>query len=199
MKKSRFIAKAIKTPYWTPKINYVNIILKVLRGKIRNGDIIAISEKALSTALGNLIDEQNVKPSLLAKFIAYFWMRIVWGYFLGVLCRLKSETLIRLRNYPLSAGAKHKQVALTYVGFLQALMWGSEGGIDGSNLPYSIVSLPLKNPIEIASEIRNVVRKVFGLDISVMIVDTDRTFNFRNFYFTYRSIFYKIAIFGKTI
>jgi F420-0:gamma-glutamyl ligase-like protein len=83
-------------------------------------------------------------------------------------------------------GSRHKQVALQYAGLLQALMFGSEGGIDGSNLPYTYVSLPLKNPDTIAEMIQIKIHEILGKKVSVMIVDTDKTSSFRNFHFTHR-------------
>ncbi len=65
-------------------------------------------------------------------------------------------------------------------------MFGSEGAIDGSNLPYSYVSLPLKNPGEIAETIRKEILSRLGKRVSVMIVDTDKTYSLRNFHFTPR-------------
>ena len=65
-------------------------------------------------------------------------------------------------------------------------MWGSEGGIDGSNLPYSYVSLPLKNPYELAEEIHQQIWLKLNKKVFVIIVDTDKTYSFRNFHFTPR-------------
>jgi F420-0:gamma-glutamyl ligase-like protein len=133
-----------------------------------------------------MIDESSVRPGLNARVIARFWMRIVWGYPLGVLCGFGQRLLRRLRQYPLESGSRHKQVALQYAGFLQALMFGSEGGIDGSNLPYSFVSLPLNNAGEVAREIREQILVRLQRNVCVVIADTDKTYKFRNFYFTPR-------------
>jgi F420-0:gamma-glutamyl ligase-like protein len=65
-------------------------------------------------------------------------------------------------------------------------MFGSEGGIDGSNLPYAFVSLSLKNVDAIAETIRNKIQTLLRKRVSVMIVDTDKTYSFRNFHFTPR-------------
>jgi F420-0:gamma-glutamyl ligase-like protein len=113
-------------------------------------------------------------------------MRIVWGYFLGVLCHFGQKLLHRLREYPLEAGSRHKKVALQYAGFLQALMFGSEGGIDGSNLPFSYVSLPLNNAYALAEEIRQRIWVDLRKKVTVIIVDTDKTYSFRTFHFTPR-------------
>jgi F420-0:gamma-glutamyl ligase-like protein len=65
-------------------------------------------------------------------------------------------------------------------------MFGSEGGIDGSNLPYSYVSLPLKNAEKLVREIRNQIRLKLRKDVCVIIADTDKTYKFRNFFFAAR-------------
>lgn len=183
---TKYYALAVATGYWKPSDNYTDKIIDALENKIENGDFIVISEKAISTATGNIIDESTIKTSLNAKVIARFWMRIAWGYPLGILCRFGQRLLHRLREYPLESGSRHKQVALQHAGLMQALMFGSEGGIDGSNLPYSYVSLPLGNAAEIAQEIQNQIRLKLRKDVCVIIADTDKTYKFRNFFFTPR-------------
>ena len=179
-------AFAIITKYWKPGENYLEEIIKGIDGKIANGDFVVISEKAVSTALNNIVDESHVKPSLSAKLIAKYWMRIVWGCFLGPLCHFQKRLLQHLREYPLEMGSRHKQVALQYAGLLQALMFGSESGIDGSNLAYSYVSLPLKNADELAQKIRKQIWSTLRKKVFVIIADTDKTYSFRNFHFTPR-------------
>ena len=184
--KLRCSVKAVQTKYWMPGSNYLKIIASALRDKINDGDIVLVSEKALAVAKGLIVDEGHVKPGILAKILARFWMRIIWGFFLGRICRLKEENIRRLRNYPVKEGSAHKQVALLYANFLQALLWGSEGGIDGSNLPFAYVSLPLPDPQAVAEEIRLYLMSELGKKVTVMIVDTDKTYSFRNFHFTHR-------------
>jgi F420-0:gamma-glutamyl ligase-like protein len=176
----------IETGYWRPNTNYVKIIADSVKHRIRDGDFVTISEKALATASGNILDETNFHTSLLASLIARYWMRYVWGYFLSVICHLKEKTVQCLRRYPVIEGSVHKQVALTFADLGQALMHGSEGGIDGSNLPYSFVSLPLENAQQIAKLIHENLKTKFGKNVNIMIVDTDKTYSFKNFHFTPR-------------
>lgn len=183
---TKYYALPVATKYWKPGGKYLNIILMAIEKRIANGDFVVISEKALSTALGNIIDESVVRPGFSAKLISHLWMRIAWGYFLGVLCHFGQRLTRRLREYPVEAGSRHKQVALEQAGLLQALMWGSEGGIDGSNLPFSYVSLPLDSACELAREIRKQIWSGLKKSVYVVIVDTDKTYSFRNFYFTPR-------------
>jgi F420-0:gamma-glutamyl ligase-like protein len=175
---------AIITKYWKPGENYIEEIIRAIEGKTLDEDFVVVSEKAISTASSYIVNEDTVEPSLSAKLIAKCWMRISWGYFLGSLCHFRKRLLLHLREYPLEMGSRHKQVVLRHAGFLQALMFGSEGGIDGSNLAYSYVSLPLKNANRIAQEIRKETWLKLKRRVFVMITDTDKTYSFRNFHFT---------------
>ena len=183
---ARYLALAVTTKYWNPGTEATAAIVDAVKGRVRNGDFVVVSEKALSTAHGNVVDEKAFKPTLTAKLLARVWMPIVWGYFLGVKCHFGRRLLRRVRHYPAEAGSRHKQVALQYAGFSQALMFGSEGGIDGSNLPYSLVSLPLSNSHAAAVEIRRQIHQTLGKAVTVVIVDTDKTYSFANFHFSPR-------------
>jgi len=182
----KYKVRVVTTKYWRPGEDYLEEIIRHVKGKIADGDFVVVSEKAISTASNNIVDESLVEPSSSARLIAKFWMRIVWGYFLGLSCRLRCRLIRHLRNYPLDSGSRHKQVTLQYAGILQTLMFGSEGGIDGSNLPYSYVSLPLNNAEEIARIIRSQIWSNLHKKVSVIIVDTDKTYSFMNFHFTPR-------------
>ncbi len=109
---TKYQALPLATNYWTPGTDYLNEIGQAVKGKVRVGDFVVISEKALSTAVGNMIDESTYKTSGTARFLATAWMHIVWGYGLGFLCRFGLRLINRLRQYPVEAGSRHKQVAL---------------------------------------------------------------------------------------
>jgi F420-0:gamma-glutamyl ligase-like protein len=64
----------------------------------------------------------------------------------------------------------------------------SEGGIDASNLPYSYVSLPLGDATEVASRIRKTIHGRTGRQVTVMIVDGDTTFSWRNLHIAPRRV-----------
>jgi F420-0:gamma-glutamyl ligase-like protein len=183
---AKYKAYAITTKYWLPGEDYIKQIIKSVEGKVSDGDFVVVSEKAIATAMGNIVDESKVKPSLNAKIIARIWMPLVWGYLLGPVCHLRRKLIQQLRSYPRDAGSRHKQVALQHAGLLQALMFGSEGGIDGTNLPYAYVCLPLENAQATAKEIRIKIFEALGKKVCVIIADTDKTYSFRNFHFTPR-------------
>ncbi|RLE49752.1 MAG: hypothetical protein DRJ33_07950, partial [Candidatus Methanomethylicota archaeon] len=150
------------------------------------GDVVFISEKAISTALGRLVDERCVKAPWAMKLFIKIWVKGVWAYFLSKICHLRKETVEKLRAYPVELGARHKVVALRYSGVLACLKHFSEGGIDASNLPYSYVALPLDNP-SIAENIRRALRA----DITVAIIDGDSTFKLGNMFLSTRKSYVK--------
>lgn len=183
---AKYRALAVATKFWKLGDNYLDKIIAAVDKNLEDGDFMIVSEKALSTTMGRIADESSVSPSLTAMLLSRLWMRIIWGYFLGTLCHFGQRLLQRLRQYPLEPGSRHKQVALQNAGLFQTLMFGSEGGIDGSNLPYSYVSLPLTNASLVAEKIRRQILRDLRKRVCVIIVDTDKTYTFRNFHFTPR-------------
>jgi F420-0:gamma-glutamyl ligase-like protein len=97
---ARYKAYAITTKYWRPGEDYIKQIIKSVEGKVSDGDFVVVSEKAIATAMGNIVDESKVKPSLNAKIIARIWMPLVWGYLLGPVCHLRRKLIQQLRSYP---------------------------------------------------------------------------------------------------
>jgi F420-0:gamma-glutamyl ligase-like protein len=183
---TRYSALAVATSYWKPKDDYLASIVAALGGKLRDGDFVVVSEKALAIASGQIVDESAIVPSGSARFLAGFWMRKIWGYPLGLLCGFGPRLRARLQGYPSVSGARHKQLVLERGGLLQALLFGSEGGVDGSNLAFSFVSLPLANADVLAEKIRDMIGRRLGRNVCVVIADTDKTYRFHNFYFTPR-------------
>jgi F420-0:gamma-glutamyl ligase-like protein len=183
----KITAIKVKTRYWIPGTDHIHEIVEAVKEILQDGDIVTISEKAISTAMGNLIDESQIKPGRLAKLLTSLWMRRLWGGPLGKLAKLREHTKKRLENYPNNEGAAHKQVALENVGLLQAMRHYSEGGIDASNLPYSYVCLPLADPKRIADSIHCALEGM-GKHLSTIIVDGDTTYSKRNLHIAPRRV-----------
>jgi F420-0:gamma-glutamyl ligase-like protein len=182
----RYSVRLVRTKYWRVGDDYLKIILDSTISKINSGDILVISEKAISVALGRIVDEEKMEPGFTAWFLTEFWMRIVWGFFLGFVCRMNRRNIERLRNYPKLEGSRHKQLALNQVGFAQALRHGSEGGIDVTNVPRAYACLPLRSPQTIANRISKFFEAQTKKNISVVIVDSDKTYSFHGFHITPR-------------
>jgi len=173
--------------YWRPGFNHLEEVLNAIQGKAQNGDILLISEKPLATALGRLVDEAEINPSSLARLLAWF-TRHGWGGPLGVALGFKPGTLRNLRSYPPQYCAAHKQLSLSTAGLLQSLRHYSEGGIDASNLPGALVALPLENPSQVAREIRGFIQRKLGASLTVVIVDGDATYSWRNLHLAPRPV-----------
>lgn len=186
MDRMKYSVRLVRTKYWRPGDDYLRIILHSTISKINSGDILVISEKAISVALGKIVDEEKIEPGFTAWFLTKFWMKVVWGFFLGFLCRMNRRNIERLRNYPKVEGARHKQLALNHVGFPQALRHGSEGGIDVTNVPRAYACLPLGSPRTIAERISEFFQALTKKNITVMIVDSDKTYSFHSFHITPR-------------
>jgi F420-0:gamma-glutamyl ligase-like protein len=182
----KIVTRAVRTRYWKPGDDYHKIVLDAISGEIRDGDVVAVSEKALAVAQGRIVDESKSRPGFLARSLTDFWTRLLWGFVLGSLCHMNPGNIAHLRNYPLSEGARHKQVCLEHVGLLQALRPFSEGGIDTTNLPYSLASLPLESPNLLAGEIRRIIGDELKKDVVVTIVDSDKTYSYRGIHLASR-------------
>jgi len=171
------IAKPIKTKYWRPGDDFLKITVDSIANYCEDGDTIVISEKAISAAMGRVVDESCAKPSILARALARIWMRLMWGYILGPLCHLSNKTLWRLKRYPIPEGEIHKEITLRHAGFSQSLLPYSEGGIDVTNLPFAFAALPLSDSEEVAAMLFKVIRDTCGKEATVMITDTDKTYS----------------------
>ncbi len=181
-----YLALAVPTAYWMPGEDFAEIIIEAVEDLVKDGDLVILSEKAISIATGNIVDEGTIEPGWLAYLIGGIWMTWVWGYLLGWLCHLKPKTIERLRKYPQPEGPRHKELTLNRAGLLQSLRHGSEGGIDGSNVAFSFVALPLEDPNRIAESLRRKISGRLGRKVGISIVDTDMTYSLGPIHFTPR-------------
>lgn len=174
-----FVAIPLESKIWRPKTNFKRNIAELVKKVALDGDYIVVSEKALSSALGFLYDESSIKSDLYSKLITYLTTNLLWGEALSRVCKLSPETSIFLRRYPLTEGARHKKLALRIGGVLQALKPTSECGIDATNVPGHLVSLPLEKPFEIANDIRKHLARELGINVRVVISDSDKCYQFK--------------------
>lgn len=73
---------------------------------------------------------------------------------------------------------------LRYYGLKHALKPASEAGIDLSNVPGTHVSLLPENPVGAAKSIAEGILSKFGVDVTVVVIDTDATYRILGRYFT---------------
>jgi F420-0:gamma-glutamyl ligase-like protein len=174
-----YVAIPLKSEIWRPKTDFKDKIVEMVKDVVADGDYVVVSEKALSAALGRLYDESSIESDLFSRFMTYLTTRILWGSLLGPVCKLSPETLCLLKRYPLTDGARHKKLALRLGGPLQALKPTSEAGIDTTNVPGYLVSLPLEKPFEVAREIRKHIAERLKVNVRVVIADSDKCYRLK--------------------
>ncbi|XRO75367.1 coenzyme F420-0:L-glutamate ligase [Methanocaldococcus sp. 28A] len=179
-------AYPIRTKYIKKGENFIPIVIEALKNsgiKLEDGDFVVLSEKMVSTAEGNFVDESKFKSGVLAYF-CYYWSKYLWGYVLGKLFKIKEDKIKNLRNMPKEETLRHKQTIIETVGLRYALKPYAEGGIDLTNVPGTYACPLPKNPKKWAEILYKEIKKELGVDIVVMVADTDATYKVLNFYVT---------------
>lgn len=172
----------IKTEYIQPGEGYDKLV-KNIASSCHDNDYVIISETPISTAEGNLLDENEYKPGFLAYLLTELWSKYLWGYILCPLLGYKQRTIKNLRRMP-SEARNHKQLILEEYGLKYALQPTAEAGVDLSNVPGQYVSPLPVNPSASARTIKNEVKQIAGKDVHIIIIDTDATYTFHDKKFT---------------
>jgi F420-0:gamma-glutamyl ligase-like protein len=174
-----YVAIPLKSEVWRPKTDFKNKIVEMIKDVVADDDYVVVSEKALSVALERLYDESLIESDPFSKIMTYLTTRVLWGALLGRVCKLSPETVCLLRSYPLTDGARHKKLALRLGGPFQAFKPTSEAGIDTTNVPGYLVSLPLEKPFEVAREIQKHVAEKLKISVRVVIADSDKCYRLK--------------------
>lgn len=172
----------VATDYIKPGEPYDSIIHQASK-YLEDGDFLVISETPIAISQGRVVDEEKFKPSITAVLIADVWSRYIWGYVLGPLFGIKSRTVENLRRLP-KAARNHKQLILDYYGFKHALKPASEAGVDLSNVPGTSVCLLPEDPQDVVADISAKISSQYKKDVTVMIIDTDATYQLGGTKFT---------------
>ncbi|MEM4867266.1 MAG: coenzyme F420-0:L-glutamate ligase [Ignisphaera sp.] len=178
--KYRIILRILRRPfkYWYPGANFINEIIDRYGNHIENGDILVISEKALSIALGNIYDEEIIHVDIITKLFTFMTVKILWTKLLRSL--LKSQDILSiLDNTSIKVLGAHKKLALRYGGLKHFLKPVSEAGIDTTNLPYSYVSLPLLNIDHVLNKIQIEIYRNLKKYVNILVIDTDKTYRMK--------------------
>ena len=121
-----------------------------------DGDVIVVTQKAVSKAEGRLVDLNDVAPSPLAVELATNWEKD--PRHVEVVLR-ESKRIVRMDRGVIICETRH--------GFVCA-----NAGVDASNAPDGrLVLLPL-DPDASARRIRDGLRRLAGADVAVIVSDT---------------------------
>lgn len=179
---NRYEIIPIVTDYIKPGESY-NTIINQASKHLEDDDFLVISETPIAISQGRLVDEDKFKPSISAILITEVWSKYLWGYLLGPILRIKRRTIENLRKLPKEARS-HKQLILEYYGLKHALKPASEAGVDLSNVPGTSVCLLPEDPQDVVEDISIKILSHYKKDVTVMIVDTDATYQLGRTKFT---------------
>lgn len=172
----------IHTNYIKPNQSY-DIIIDALEDRVEDYDFLVISETPIAISQGRIVDESRFKPSWAAYLLADWWSKYLWGYILGPIFGVKKRTIQNLKKLPPEARC-HKELILKCYGWKHALKPASEAGVDLSNAPGTYVSLLPEKPEKVVDDISSKIYSRTGKKVTVMIVDTDATYNLAGISFT---------------
>ncbi len=181
-KEIEYTAIPVKTNYIKPNEPY-DIIIERAADLLKDGDFLVISETPISVSQGRLVDESLFQPTIPSFLLADIWSKYIWGYLFGPIFGIKSRTIHNLRRLPPEARA-HKKVILEYYGWKHALKPASEAGVDLSNVPGTMVSLLPEDPQGVSCDIAERIRRDLKIDVTVMIIDTDASYQIMGKTFT---------------
>ncbi|ABO36041.1 protein of unknown function DUF129 [Methanococcus maripaludis C5] len=187
--KMEITATPIRTRYIDRNEDFVSESINSLKKEIKqgfeikNGDFLVVSEKFIATSENNFVDESLADPKFWAYF-TYYLSKYGWGYILGPLLGTRGDRVKNLRKMPKKETLKHKQIVIENLGLIYALKPASEGGIDLTNVPGTYASLLPENPEHSAKKLHKKIKEELNLDLTVMVIDTDATYRFFNWYVT---------------
>lgn len=123
--------------------------------KLEDGDVVVVAQSIVSKAEGNVVDLQTVEPSELAARIA------------GRLNKDPREVEVILQQSQEIVRLRHVIIARTHHGFTCA-----NAGVDHSNVERDHVTLLPADPDASAARIRETIRRALGVEVAVIISDT---------------------------
>jgi coenzyme F420-0:L-glutamate ligase/coenzyme F420-1:gamma-L-glutamate ligase len=123
--------------------------------KLEDGDVVVVTQSIVSKAEGCVVDLDKVRPSEFAKRLAKQLDKDPRE--MEVILR-ESKEIVRLR---------HVLVARTHHGFICA-----SAGVDHSNVEHGKVTLLPRDPDASAGRIRRKIKQESGVDVAVIITDT---------------------------
>jgi len=178
----------LRLPEVRPGDDVVELLLKAASAEglsLQDRDVIVITSKVLSKSLGLLIDIKEVEPSKRARQIARkagsdsrfveLLLRESEDVLLAVpFKKLATEVLgLELLSRDPSKAMKALELYPTiFITKRDGMLW-SESGIDTSNHPIGVYSIPPKGLDELAKRISDEIFKRGGIRVSVVICDTE--------------------------
>jgi len=168
--------------------NLPEIIVKCVAdeiGSLQEKDIIVLTSKIVSKAIGRTRKLSEVKPGKRALAISKQtgkdakWLQMIFDEGHEILAILPIKGIVERHIINASEDAEtgrdlceHEQAVCITRG-ANGLIHTCDAGIDGSNHPAGVVSLLPENPDAEARKIREQIRKLCGKEVAVILADTE--------------------------
>jgi coenzyme F420-0:L-glutamate ligase/coenzyme F420-1:gamma-L-glutamate ligase len=175
-------------PDTKPDDNLAEIIVKSADseiGGLKDNDIIVLTSKIVSKALGRLRNLNEVKPGKKARAISRKtgkdakWLQMIFDEGHQILAIIPIKGIVQRHIMQASEDTEcsrelceHEQ-ALCITKGKDGKIHTCDAGIDGFNHPAGIVSLLPQDPDKEARKIREQIRKLTGRQIAVILADTE--------------------------
>ncbi|KYH37188.1 MAG: hypothetical protein AYL29_008610 [Candidatus Bathyarchaeota archaeon B24] len=155
-------------------------------GGLRDGDVLVIASKVVSKSYGLLIDMRRVKPSKKALRIARKTGmnprmvqavlencdRVLFLIPIKLIADRFFDGFMKLAENPENA-----RRALELIPYMLVVRRGlqvyTDAGLDFSNHPENVASIPPENPDLYARKLRKRIKELSGMDVAVVISDTE--------------------------
>ena len=179
----------VKLPLIEERCDLAEVIVNSVRRQgleIEDGDVIVVTCKIVSKALGLLVKLDDMKPSMKALKIASKarcdprFTELILRESDDILAaipvkRLADEKLIDLYSYskrPEDVKRCLEKYPIIFLVIRDGSLW-TDAGLDSSNHPPRIVSIPPRGLDEVAKAIRDRIKDLTGKDVAVVISDTE--------------------------
>lgn len=178
----------LRLPEVRPGDDLTRLIIEASKdaGGLKEGDILVITSKVVSKAYGLLIKLDEIRPSKKAlkigekigedpRFVQAVLDKSDEILFILPFSKLVEDGVVdveKLTKNPVEALKVIKKFPCTFFVKRGGQIY-SDAGLDSSNHPEGVLSFPPKNPDRIAREIRNRILEYTGIDIPVVISDTE--------------------------
>jgi len=179
----------IKLPIIEDKCDLAKVIVDSARKQgleFRDGDIVAVTCKIVSKALGLLVNIGEITPSPRALEIAS--KAGVNPRFIELLLRESDELLLaipvkkiadeeavgvyRFSRRPELARKVLEEYPTIFLVLRDGMLW-TDAGLDSSNHPPNVFSIPPRNIDAVARELRDRIRELTRKDVAVVVCDTE--------------------------
>lgn len=179
----------IKLPLVKPGDDVAELIVKCAEENgvsVCENDVIIVTEKVLSKAMGRMVDQDSIKPSKRALKLSRKtgldprFIELVINECDRVLFVVPIRDLVKSGAFDLMSLAGNKEAAeklleeypCFFIVERNGMLW-SDSGIDSSNTPPGKYVLPLVDHDEVAKRIHERIMELTGKYVAVVICDTE--------------------------